>query len=67
MIIVTTTVTKLFEALKQIENGFHNDEQCQKFESRHEKKYGTLPFPTPCPFKVNPEEIPKLLEKVFIG
>ena len=62
---VTTQTTKLFEALKQIENEFHNDEQCQRFESRHEVYYGTLP--TTCRFKDNPKEIPKLLEKIFIG
>ena len=65
LIIVTESVkSKLFQALKQIENESHNDIQCQEYENKHKKNYGTLP--TPCPFKNNPDQISKLLEKITL-
>ena len=52
-------------ALQEIVSGQHNDEKCKEFQERHKEEYGVAP--PKCKFKENPEEIPKLIEKIVIG
>ena len=66
LIIVTTKNTKgsgLSLALREIENGIHDDEQCKTYQKRHEMYYKIA---TSCSFKDNQEEIPKLLQKIML-
>ena len=52
-------------ALEEIVSGQHNDAKCKEFQKEHKEKYGVAP--PQCKFKENPEEIPKLIEKIVIG
>ena len=57
--------SKLKTALEEIVSGQNNDAKCKEFQEEHEKYYGVAP--PKCKFKENPEEIPKLIEKIVIG
>ena len=56
--------SKLKTALEEIVSGQHNDEKCKEFQEIHSERFGVAP--PQCKFKENPEEIPKLIEKVVI-
>ena len=50
--------------LERIVVGYHFDEVCHNYQQRHKRLFH-FDAP-PCKYKENPEELPKLLEKLVI-